>query len=92
MPFTIFYAMMTLSLLLGLTRLILGPSLLNRIIAFDTVAVAIIGIIVIFSIEQRTAYFLELILIFCLLGFVTTVALVDYLFRTEREEIHDELE
>lgn len=92
MLFYVFYAMMILSLFFGFIRLILGPSLLNRIIAFDTIAVSIIGIVVLFSIEQQVAYFLELILIFCLLGFVTTVALIDYLFRTEKEEIHDELE
>ncbi|KAF3361810.1 Monovalent cation/H+ antiporter subunit F [Chlamydiales bacterium STE3] len=87
-----FYALMTLSLFFGVVRLLKGPSILNRIIAFDAISVSIIGIIIIFSIEQRISYFLELILVFSLLGFVTTVALIDYLFRTKKSEIHDELE
>ena len=70
-----------LSLLAGLYRLIFGPGLLNRILAFDLIALCIIAITVLFSLINETYYFIEIMLIFCLLGFVTTIAFIDILFR-----------
>jgi len=73
-----------LTLLLGATvlalgRLLAGPSILDRIIAFDLVAISIVGMMVLLSVWWRTHLFVEIMLIFSLLGFVGTVAFVCYL-------------
>ncbi|MFN7138802.1 MAG: monovalent cation/H+ antiporter complex subunit F [Limisphaerales bacterium] len=90
------YAVLTVSVLLGLIRLAKGPTVLDRIIAFDIITSCVVGMIVLLSIQWQTSMFLELILIFTLLGFFGAVAFVFYLHRTQEvlraNEDHDEEE
>ncbi len=76
------YAALTLAVLLGLWRLVKGPTVLDRILAFDLIATSIVGMIALLSVEWRTALYLELVLIFSLLGFTGTVAFVFHLHKT----------
>ncbi|HAB18772.1 MAG TPA: monovalent cation/H+ antiporter complex subunit F [Verrucomicrobiota bacterium] len=73
---------LAVSVLLGLWRLVRGPSVLNRLLAFDIVTVSVVGWMALLSIYWRTTDYLELILVFTLLGFVSTVALTQYLQKT----------
>ena len=77
------FGILALALVLGLIRLGWGPTLIDRIMAFDLVTTSAVGMIVLLAIHWRTALYLELILIFSLLGFVGTVAFVHYLSRTQ---------
>lgn len=65
--------------ILALGRLLAGPSILDRIISFDLVAIGIVGMMVLLSVWWKTHLFVEIMLIFSLLGFVGTVAFVCYL-------------
>jgi multisubunit Na+/H+ antiporter MnhF subunit len=76
------FGALTLAVLLGLVRLFKGPTVLDRILAFDLIATSIVGMIALLSVLWRTPLYLELILIFSLLGFVGTVAFVFHLHRT----------
>jgi multisubunit Na+/H+ antiporter MnhF subunit len=81
------------AIIFGLYRLARGPTVLDRVLAFDLITTCAVGMIVLLSIMWRTILFIELILIFSLLGFLTTVAFVFYLHRTagtEGELIDDE--
>lgn len=80
---TLTFAVLTLAVLLGLYRLARGPGVLNRVLAFDLITTCAVGMIVLLSIQWNTSFYLELILIFSLLGFLTTVAFVFYLHKTE---------
>lgn len=82
-------AILLLSFILGLARFILGPSTLDRILAFDLMAICIIGVVILFSIQTSTSFYLEILLIFGLLGFTTTVAFMDSLFRSKRGSSHE---
>jgi len=64
---------------LALFRVLRGPSIVDRIIGFDLVATTIGGMIVLLSVWWKTHLFIEIMLIFSLLGFVGTVAFVSYL-------------
>ena len=64
---------------LALGRLLKGPTVLDRIIGFDLVAICIVGMMVVLSVWWNTHLFIEIMLIFSLLGFVGTVAFVCYL-------------
>ncbi len=79
---TLGYALLTGATLLGLVRLARGPTVLDRILAFDLIATSLVGLIVLLSVQWRTALYLELILVFSLLGFAGTVAFVFHLHRT----------
>lgn len=73
---------LVLAVLAALYRMVKGPSILDRILSFDLVATGGVAFMAILSIRWETAYFLELILIFTMLGFFGTVAFVFYLERT----------
>jgi len=71
----------------ALFRLFRGPTILDRVLAFDALSICIVGMIVLFSDLNRTSYFLDILLIFCLLGFASTIAFMDFLLKKKRSEI-----
>jgi multisubunit Na+/H+ antiporter MnhF subunit len=79
------FGMLALAMLLGAVRLVRGPSIMDRVLAFDLITTCAVGMIVLLSIRWRTELYLELILVFSLLGFLTTVAFVFYLNRAGSE-------
>lgn len=76
-----FYTLIVATLI-GFFRLVRGPTVIDRIMAFDAVVLCAVGLIVLLSRTWETPLFLELILIVSCLGFFGTVALVSYLRRT----------
>jgi multicomponent K+:H+ antiporter subunit F len=73
--------MLTLSLLLTLWRLLVGPDLPDRIMALDTLFINTIAWLVLLGILlNRTIYF-EAGLLIALFGFVGTVAFCKYVAR-----------
>jgi len=78
---SILIAAVFLAAFAGVYRMLLGPDVADRILAFDTLAVCLIGLLVLFSVTLGTEVLLELILIFSCLGFFGTVAMVYYLNR-----------
>lgn len=68
--------MLALAVLVAFYRLAKGPTIVDRIIAFDLIVLTVVAFTALLSIEEGTAHFLELILIVSLLGFFGTVALV----------------
>lgn len=67
---------LTVAILLTLYRLARGPHLIDRILALDMIAICVVGMVVLLSIKWDSEFFIELVLIFSLLGFVTAVAFV----------------
>ena len=76
------WLLLLLVALAGIWRIARGPTVFDRIIGFDTVMVAVIGWIVVFSIRERTAEYLELIVVVTGLGFFATVSYFYYLSQT----------
>jgi multicomponent K+:H+ antiporter subunit F len=74
-------AVVGLSMLLCFVRLAAGPSLPDRILALDTLALNAIALLVVFCIRADTAIYFEVALLIAMLGFVGTVALAKYLLR-----------
>ncbi len=66
----------------ALYRLFRGPTVIDRLLAFDGIAICSVGILALLSLLWETDMYVELILVYSLLGFVGTVALVLYLHRT----------
>jgi multisubunit Na+/H+ antiporter MnhF subunit len=68
-------------IVLSIVRVVRGPTLLDRILAFDLIATMAVGIIALLSMQWRTADYIELILIYTLLGFSGATAFTFYLQR-----------
>ncbi|ALU44742.1 MULTISPECIES: K+/H+ antiporter subunit F [Pseudoalteromonas] len=77
----IVFAMIGVSLLLNLWRLVVGPSIPDRILALDTMYINTIALIVLYGMNMGTSLYFEAALLIALLGFVSTVAVCKYLLR-----------
>lgn len=83
------FVMLVAAVLLALARLWRGPTVLDRILAFDLISTGVVGMIVLLSVAWSTPLYLEAILIVSLLGFFTTVAFVFYLSRQRTDPAAD---
>ena len=73
--------LLSIAIALNLWRLILGPSLPDRILALDTMYINAIALLVLFGIYQGSMLYFEAALLIAVMGFVGTVALSKYLLR-----------
>lgn len=71
----------TLSLLLCGWRLLRGPTMPDRVLALDTLYLAVVALVVMLGLRWQTPLLFEAALIVALLGFIGTVALARYLSR-----------
>ena len=77
----IVFAMIGLSLLLNIWRLLVGPSVPDRILALGTMYINSIALIILYGMSMGTALYYEAALLIAMLGFVSTVAVCKYLLR-----------
>jgi len=75
------FAAISLALLLNLWRLLRGPTLMDRVLAVDTMVINVIALIILFGIQQRTTVFFEGALLFAMFGFISTVAYCRFVLR-----------
>jgi multicomponent Na+:H+ antiporter subunit F len=80
------FAMIGLALLLVLVRLGRGPSLSDRVIALDLMAVLAVGLIAIIALETDQPIFLDAAIVLALVAFLGTVAFARYLERRAQDE------
>ena len=71
-----------LSALLSMIRLILGPSVMDRVLSLDGITVSIIASTAILGIKWQTDNYIDLILLFSIFGFFGTVVFAFYLHKT----------
>jgi len=71
----------SVSLLLNIYRLIVGPDVTDRVLALDTMVINAIGLIVLAGIVFGSTLYFEAALLFAMVGFVSTVAFCKFLLR-----------
>jgi multicomponent Na+:H+ antiporter subunit F len=71
--------MLALSVVLAFIRLLRGPSLPDRVVAFDLMTSVAVGIMVVYSIAMEETVFLDVAIVLALISFLGTVALARYL-------------
>lgn len=69
-------------LLLCVIRAYRGPTLFDRAMAFDAIALNFVGAILLVSILLRTDAFMDVVLVVALLGFLGAISLAAYLEGT----------
>lgn len=75
--------LISLSMLAFIYRLIIGPSVPDRVVALDSLGVALICMIGMISVLAGTSFFLEIILLLAILAFIGTVAFSKFLEKGE---------
>lgn len=76
---------LSLSIVLVFVRFIMGPSIVDRIIAVDLLVTIGIGIIAVYSILTDQSTFLDIALILGLIAFLGTVAYSTYLEKRKKK-------
>ncbi|KKM10824.1 hypothetical protein SY88_12165 [Clostridiales bacterium PH28_bin88] len=74
-------ALLGLSVALLFYWVLVGPTIPDRSLALDTIAVNVMAIILVLSIKLGTPYFLDAVLSLAVLGFVGTTALAKFLVK-----------
>ena len=75
------FGTLSLSQLMAMVRLVIGPHVGDRILALDTMVINTIGLIVLLGIAQGTSVYFEVSMIIAMLGFVSTVAYARFVLR-----------
>lgn len=70
---------LSVSVVLTLIRFVIGPSLADRIISIELIALIIIGIISVYSILMEESVFVDIAVIISLISFLGTIAFAYYL-------------
>jgi multicomponent K+:H+ antiporter subunit F len=71
----------SVALLLNLWRLALGPTVMDRVIAVDTMVINAIALIIYYGIYHSTTVYFEAALLFAMFGFISTVAYCRFILR-----------
>ena len=75
------FVLVSVSQIMAMYRLWIGPNTGDRILALDTMVINAIGLIVLLGIFQGTQIYFEATLIIAMLGFVSTVAYARFVLR-----------
>lgn len=73
--------MITVGALLCLFRLVRGPHLADRAIALDTIAIHLIGLVILLTLRINSMMLFDGALVLSLVGFAGTVAVAQYIVR-----------
>lgn len=76
---------LSISILITLARFIIGPTLPDRVISLELIALIIIAIIALYSIMTEEAVFIDIAVIISLISFLGTIAFSYYLERRIRK-------
>lgn len=77
-------ALLGLPLLLGFIRLLVGPSLPDRVVAFDFMTAVAVAVSAVWAVATSDPVFLDVAMALALISFVGTVAFARYLERRGR--------
>ena len=75
----IVFPLLGVNLVLGFIRLLLGPKLPDRIIAFELIAITAAAVIVVSAIATRQAVLLDVASAWAIISFLSVIALAFYI-------------
>ncbi|XAL99977.1 monovalent cation/H+ antiporter complex subunit F [Phycisphaeraceae bacterium D3-23] len=80
---------LVLSILLCLWRMIRGPHLADRVLAGDTMAMLVAGLVIVLAIKLDSALFYDAAIVVSILGFASTVAFAQYIGAKHKSSDRD---
>jgi multicomponent K+:H+ antiporter subunit F len=75
------WTLMGAALILNVLRMAAGPTLMDRVLAADTIVINVIGLVIMYGISKGTGVYFETALLFAMFGFSSTVAFCRYVTR-----------
>ncbi|WP_445619247.1 monovalent cation/H+ antiporter complex subunit F [Kushneria sp. Sum13] len=80
------FAILALSMVLCLARLVIGPSLPDRVVALELLSMIIVGIIGVHTLQSDETSFLDVAIVVALMSFLATVGFARFLERGGRRD------
>jgi multicomponent Na+:H+ antiporter subunit F len=74
----LFWGLLSIGLLSSAYRLLVGPSMFDRILSLDTINIMLIGALILLAHELEQSMYLDIALIFAVLAFLETIVLSKY--------------
>ncbi len=71
----------SIAVFLSVYRLAVGPDVLDRVLALDTLVINAIALVVVVGILYATTMYFEIAMLFAMVGFLSTVAFCKYKLR-----------
>ena len=65
--------LVVLAIFLAFIRFIKGPKLEDRVVAFDTMGITAVSLLILLSVSFKSALYLDVAFIFALIGFIGTI-------------------
>ncbi|MDP1561054.1 MAG: K+/H+ antiporter subunit F [Pirellulaceae bacterium] len=75
------YIAVCLSLLMNIWRLYIGPNVVDRIMAADTLVINSIVLLILYGIQTKSTMYFETALLLAMFSFISTVAYCRFLMR-----------
>lgn len=72
-------SMVSVALVLAFIRLVIGPSLPDRVVALELIATLAVGMIAIYDVATEQPVFLDVAIVVALIGFLGAVAFARYI-------------
>jgi multicomponent Na+:H+ antiporter subunit F len=73
--------LMSIGMALCIIRLMRGPSIADRAVALDQIAVGVVAIVLLYSIRVNDPVYLDAAMVVALIGFLGTLAFARYIER-----------
>jgi len=77
--FLLSIVILLISILLAAIRLILGPTVPDRVVGLDTINTLVIVLMILFGAYYREIIYIDVAIVYALLSFVTTILIAKYL-------------
>ncbi|MGV8833514.1 MAG: cation:proton antiporter [Devosia sp.] len=78
--------MLFIAMLISVVRVVIGPTLADRVLALDLLTVLAMGFVGAFAIRTGLMLYLDIAISLALLGFLATVAFARYMLSRLRDE------
>ncbi|MBI9012408.1 MAG: cation:proton antiporter [Clostridiales bacterium] len=75
----IFFTLIGLGILFSIYRMIKGPTHFDRVVSLDVINVCIIGILVIIAVMSKNELYLDIAIVYSILGFLETIVFAKFL-------------
>jgi multicomponent K+:H+ antiporter subunit F len=81
MAISIALLLFALAMLLAAWRLLLGPDILDRVLALETLYTNAIAVVILLGLKFATQLYFEAALLLAMVGFVSTIAYCKFILR-----------
>lgn len=75
---------LSVAIFLSFVRFLKGPTLSDRVVAFDTMSIIVVSLLTIFSVTLKTPLYLDVAFVFALIGFIVVILFARFIVIGDR--------